>query len=168
MFVKHELLPLVDSYRDELFASVSSRWKECMRVCLSFADGSSARINAMNASLKYYRPSYMHFWQLKTFWRKKQVCEDDIECHSFEEIATEPATALTSLENGVLVCKTQADPLVNLVIDDMNAFRTEFTQQLSTTSNDISSFWLRKSKKPVLAVLLVKKDGESPKLYRGR
>ena len=53
-----------------------------------------------------------------------QVCEDDIECHSFEEIATEPATALTtSLENGVLVCKAQADPLVNLVVAEMNAFR---------------------------------------------
>ena len=55
MFVKRELLPLVDAYRDELFNSVGSIWKERMNVCLSFADGSSARINAINASLKYYR-----------------------------------------------------------------------------------------------------------------
>ena len=33
--------------------------------------------------------------------------------------------------------------------------------------DDLASFWLRKTKKPVLAVLLVQKKGCEPKLYRG-
>ena len=33
--------------------------------------------------------------------------------------------------------------------------------------NDLSTFWLRKTKKPVLAVLLVRKSDQSLKLYRG-
>ncbi len=33
--------------------------------------------------------------------------------------------------------------------------------------HDLSAFWLRKTKKPVLSVLLVQKPGNEPKLYRG-
>lgn len=34
--------------------------------------------------------------------------------------------------------------------------------------DDLASFWLRKTRKPVLAVLLVEKeDGSGPQLYRG-
>lgn len=50
----------------------------------------------------------------------------------------------------------------------MDKFRTEVIQILSNpeTANDISTFWLRKTKKPVLSVLLVEKNNRI-KLYRG-
>lgn len=73
VFVKGQLLPLINEYRDQLVKRKAAEWKEHMRVSLSFADGSSARISAINASLRYYRPSYMHFWQLKSFWREQLV-----------------------------------------------------------------------------------------------
>ncbi len=73
VFVKGQLLPLINQYRDQLVCTKGAEWKEHMRVSLSFADGSSARISAINASLRYYRPSYMHFWQLKSFWREQLV-----------------------------------------------------------------------------------------------
>ena len=73
IFVKGQLLPLINQYRDQLVCTKGAEWKEHMRVSLSFADGSSARISAINASLRYYRPSYMHFWQLKSFWREQLV-----------------------------------------------------------------------------------------------
>ena len=90
-----------------------------------------------------------------------QICEDDIECHSFEEISTEPAI---KIEN------TKKDPLVNAVVEEMAQFRKEFTEVVNNSSveNDLSSFWLRKTKKPVLAVLLVQKPGQDFKLYRGK
>ena len=48
-------------------------------------------------------------------------------------------------------------------------FKEEFyaIQEDKTIETDLSSFWLRKTKKPVLAVLLVQKPGQIPKLYRG-
>ena len=73
IFVKNQLLPLINKFRDSLVISKGSEWKEYMKVSLSFADGSSARISAINASLRYYRPAYMHFWQLKSFWREQIV-----------------------------------------------------------------------------------------------
>jgi cytidine deaminase len=50
----------------------------------------------------------------------------------------------------------------------MTAFRTAFTNVLrGEQANDLGAFWLRKTKKPVLAVLLVQKEDQTPKLYRG-
>ena len=87
-----------------------------------------------------------------------QVCEDDIECHSFEEIATEPAVKVD-----------QTDSTVKLVVAEIIRFKEEFELIRGDPSieTDLSSFWLRKTKKPVLAVLLVQKPGQRPKLYRG-
>ena len=129
----------------------------------------------MNFSFPY-RPSFMHFWQLKSYWRelkvgwvclfytsndriRPQICDEDIEFHTYEEICTEPA----------LVIKEVTDEDIKLVCDEMAAFRKYFESALlaSKGNNDLENFWLRKSKKPVLAVLLVQKGNEK-KLYRGR
>ena len=87
-----------------------------------------------------------------------KVCEDDIDCHSFEEVATEPA-----------VKADQTESTVRLVIAEIIKFKEEFELIRNDPSieTDLSSFWLRKTKKPVLAVLLVQKPGQRPKLYRG-
>ena len=58
---------------------------------------------------------------------------------------------------------------MHAVVTEMALFREEFTRVVSDQSreNDLSAFWLRKTKKPVLAVLLVQKPGEQFKLFRG-
>ena len=108
VFVKNELMPRVNYHRDQLASKFGSQWRNMLHVTMSFADGSSARINAINAALRIYRPSYLHFWQLKTFWHNTIISEDDIEAHSFEEIDTVPAT-LTSTQS----------PEFQLIIKDM-------------------------------------------------
>lgn len=155
VFVKRELLPIIHSFRDELSSIFGAKWRDAMKISLSFADGSSARISAINASLKNYRPSYMHFWQLKTFWSENYICDDDVEYHSFEEISTEPAVEIT-----------QTDSLIQSVVDEMVKFISDF-RITCNCDNDLTSFWLRKTKKPVLAILLVQKPDGVPKLYRG-
>ena len=64
---------MIDALRDDLARKVGSKWKDIFKLTISFADGSSARISAINAALKPYRPNYMHFWQLKTFWNEAKV-----------------------------------------------------------------------------------------------
>jgi len=161
LFVKRELLPSIDHVRDNLVNSISStekRWKDYFRVTLSFADGSSARVSAINASLKHYRPDYMHFWQLKTFWSELKLCDDDVEWHSHEEISTETAMSLQSIKNTV----------VDEIVNEMKRFMIDFERVRSAGNDfhDLSTFWLRKTKKPVLAVLLVEKNGIR-RFYRG-
>lgn len=75
VFVKRELLPRIDAYRDFLVQNVGHKWKDSLCIALSFADGSSARISAIHAALRHYQPIYFHFWQLKTFWSECKICE---------------------------------------------------------------------------------------------
>lgn len=53
-----------------------------MHITVSFADGSPARISSINTALRHFRPSFIHIWELKTFWHEKLICEDDVEVRS--------------------------------------------------------------------------------------
>jgi len=173
-FANTELMPVIDAWRDANAKSepypdkqvvapsvqhnaFNPDWKQCVSVTYSFADGSAARSHAIQAALRPYRPTYFHFWQLKTFWHESKITVEDIEVHSFEEMETEPATAVN-----------ETSDTVTMVVNEMNAFRKDFISTLKDGGrSDLRSFWLRKTKKPVLAVLLVKKTDGQYILYRG-
>ncbi len=55
LFVKYQLIPRIHDLRDELADKYGGKWKDLLRITLSFADGTSARISAINASLRLYR-----------------------------------------------------------------------------------------------------------------
>ena len=99
--------------------------------------------------------SYFHVWQLKTFWHNIKVCDDDIEIHSYEEMEITPATDVSI-----------ANEKVQSIVEEIKRFKHEFLMTM-TQRNDLGRFWLRKTKKPVLAVLLVEKSNGFVKLYRG-
>lgn len=172
-FVKRQLIPCIDAYRDaharglpypdEITDSLNIRcsdnefdpdWKKNFKVTLSFADGSPARTYAIQASLRPYRPTYFHVWQLKTFWHNTKICDDDIEIHSYDEMEITPAIDVSI-----------ANKRVQSMVEELKRFKHEFLTKM-TQRNDLARFWLRKTKKPVLAVLLVESNGLS-KIYRG-
>mmetsp|Transcript_1117 Transcript_1117/g.2341 ORF Transcript_1117/g.2341 Transcript_1117/m.2341 type:complete len:1039 (-) Transcript_1117:331-3447(-) len=176
-FANQELMPCIDSYRDaharsepypdeksyDRVASSSEHspfnpdWRQSVSVTYSFADGSAARSHAIQAALRPYRPTYFHFWQLKTFWHESKITDEDIEVHSFEEMETVPAMAIDQTSDDVM-----------MVVNEMKAFRKSFIETLKDGGrSDLKTFWLRKTKKPVLAVLLVRKPGGKHILYRG-
>lgn len=59
-----------------------------MHITMSFADGSPARISSINTALRHFRPSFIHIWELKTFWHEKAICEDDVEASSSAPVET--------------------------------------------------------------------------------
>ncbi|KAL3931640.1 MAG: hypothetical protein SGBAC_011216 [Bacillariaceae sp.] len=188
-FVQNELMPCIQAYRDahakglpypdevmntkapskvSLALMNSGRimdnlpfmndWKKSFHVTLSFGDGSPARNHAIQAALRTYRPTYYHCWQLKTFWHESKIVDSDIEIHSFEEMETVPALSTKQLQD---------KPLVMQVVDEIKSFSIEMTSVLSGDNHDIQKFWLRKTHKPVLAVLAVQMPNGQIKLYRG-
>lgn len=188
LFVKRELLPVIHNMRRQIVAQKKDKWRDFMHITLSFADGSSARISAINQSLKIYqyavdfrfsfvdgclftnicvylcilvvfvcRPAYMHFWSLKSFWREQKLYDDDVEFHTYEEIATEPAMRLKDL----------TDAYVIKAVDEIERFHLEFEAVAASKDNDLRSFWLRKTMKAVLAVLIVEKPNGEIVAYRG-
>jgi hypothetical protein len=157
LFVKRELLPVIHNMRRQIVAQKKDKWRDFMHITLSFADGSSARISAINQSLKIYQPAYMHFWSLKSFWREQKLYDDDVEFHTYEEIATEPAMRLKDL----------TDAYVIKAVDEIERFHQEFEAVAASKDNDLRSFWLRKTMKAVLAVLIVEKPNGEIVAYRG-
>ncbi len=152
-----------EPYPDESGSSTFERksfnpdWRQSVSVTYSFADGSAARSHAIQAALRPYRPTYFHFWQLKTFWHESKITDEDIEVHSFEEMETVPAMAVN-----------QAPDTVMMAVNEMKAYRKDFLETLKVGGrSDLKAFWLRKTGKPVLAVLLVQKPGGKYVLYRG-
>ncbi|KAL7499111.1 hypothetical protein ACHAWT_006816 [Skeletonema menzelii] len=176
-FATQELMPCIDSYRDaharnepypDEIASMNGHsgmernefnpdWKQSVSVTYSFADGSAARSFAIQSALRPYRPTYFHFWQLKTFWHESKITDEDIEVHSFEEMETVPPMAIN-----------QTSGEVSKLVAEMIQFRKDFLETVQSGSrSDLKKFWLRKTKKPVLAVLLVRKPDGTDILYRG-
>ena len=177
-FVQNELLPRIQEYRDahakgllypdevdnlppshvnisDKHRPFSTEWRKSFFITLSFADGSPARNHAIQAALRTFKPMYYHFWQLKTFWHESKIVNSDIEVHSFEEMETLPPVETNQLHGR---------PLVKKVVDEMKRFRDDFTRILSDASegsDDIRSFWLRKSK-----YYLGRKRTGSRKTYR--
>ncbi|CAM9307589.1 unnamed protein product, partial [Phaeothamnion confervicola] len=239
-FVQRQLLPMINRERQRAVEGWGEKWRDMLQVTISFADGSPARISSINAALRHYRPSFMHMWELKTFWHEAKVCEDDIEMHTFEDIGTIPP-----------VPASEIDPLAALAVREMIRLRDDFEAIIRARSNaaaaafgfggggdggghgggggggsghggggggsghggssggdsandcggygnggygngggcggcaactgdDLSSFWLRKTRKPVLAILVVQRGGGGgggggccgsgaapPRVYRG-
>lgn len=189
-FAKRELMPCIEAYRDahatgtkfpdeldsmedrtEVVARSLSHhhshnysyynpdWRDTFHVTLSFADGSLARAHAIQAALRPYRATFFHFWQLKTFWHESKVTEEDIEILTFEDMETVPAME---------VSKTSEK--VQLVVEEILKFKSDFLSSETSRDGqmtDLRSFWLRKTQKPVLAVLLVETPNGKKQLFRG-
>jgi cytidine deaminase len=194
VFAERELIPTINAYRDALATgsaypdeipkesgSIKStnestrmnvenvclqnfserNWRQFMSLTLSFACGSPARTTAIQASLRHFKPVYYHFWQLKTFWHEQKIVDDDIEIQSFEAMMeTSPAQDAEEVQ----------DVHILSVVKEMKAFQGEIALILSGSSDqhDLYRFWLRKTHKLVLAVLLVQSSTmKAPQLFRG-
>ncbi|OQR94652.1 hypothetical protein ACHHYP_01016 [Achlya hypogyna] len=144
-FMTRELRPLLEAHRDTLVQKVGDSWKSHFHLTISYADGPPARLSALNAALRVYTPSYLHLWQLKTFWHESKLSLDDVDFHPFEDIEATPAISLADVK----------EPLVERLVAEMKAFRDCFVQ--GQHLGEVGSFWLRKSRKPVLAILLIQK-----------
>ena len=72
------------------------------------------------------------------------------------------------METTPAIAFDQTSEEVSRVTVEMKAFRRDFLQSIKEGGrSDLREFWLRKTRKPVLAVLLVQKPNHEPVLYRG-
>lgn len=143
-FMVRELRPRLEARREKIVDRCGDAWKAHFHVTIAYADGPPARLSALNASLRMYSPSYLHIWQLKTFWHERKLSMADVDFHSFENIEASPCVPVA-----------KADALTQTLVKEMRIFRDQFLA--AEGEGEVASFWLRKSRKPVLAVLLVEK-----------
>ena len=157
-FMNEVVLPAVEDLRHPLVEVYGDEWKKRMRLTIALTDGSPARLAALNASLRLYKPNYLHMWQLKTFYFEARFLRSDLLFQSFETMETKPPVPYDEL-----------DARLRALVDEMRTHKRKFAQAKAQRAVDeLSTFWLRKTRKIVLAVLMVQgPSDEAPRFYRG-
>mmetsp|Transcript_4026 Transcript_4026/g.7061 ORF Transcript_4026/g.7061 Transcript_4026/m.7061 type:complete len:544 (-) Transcript_4026:13-1644(-) len=157
-FCNEKLLPAIEKLRHPLVCEFGDEWKSRLRCTMALTDGSPARLAALNASMRIYKPNYLHMWQLKTFWYEYQFLRSDLVFNSFETMETKPAISYRDLDN----------PYKRLV-DEVREHRDQFISARASGSEDeLAKFWLRKTRKCVLSVLMVQgPEDPEPRFFRG-
>ena len=167
-FVKEEVLPVLEGERSRIVQVHGENWPRKMHVTLSLSDGATARVSALAASLRAYRPNYLHLWRLKTFWDEGFISQNDVDLHPFNKLEMRPSVPRDRLRG-----------IESLLAEEMIAYKRQFehvrdrekqvdSDDMPMDTHELSSFWLRKTRKAVLAVLAAQKPGEDkPTFYRG-
>lgn len=168
-FCHEMLLPLLDAERGEVARRCGDAWPEHFSVTLALCDGAHSRLQVLSQCLREFRPEMAHLSPLKAFWHSCVLRPDDVDRASFARaFEAAPPTAVATL----------TDPALAALIAEVIAHRNSFLfaqpregGRLQSLSNsgpaDLERFWLRKSNKPVLSVLLVQREGGPLRMHRG-
>ena len=161
-FINTQLMPLLLSHRSYLSSLFADQWPSHLSLFSSLTDSPPARSSSLLSSLRPLRPSTLHMWQLKSFWCEYPAVtgrgEEDVEEVTFDKVEMTPPQRVDEMR----------EDDVKLLVARMKAYKDEFMRQRDgDNSNEMSAFWMRKSKKPVLSILMVHKQGQQRKYYRG-
>ena len=152
-FVNKKLKPIVQESCRRLAAAIGdASWTDFLHVCISLTGGSPARIAALNSGLREFRPDYLHILQPKAFFHSHVVDSANVCFEPYERIELRPAVSRNRLKNDD----------ARALVEEMVQLRARYlaTSSVANDLSDLASFWLRKTKKPVLAVLLAMSPDE--------
>jgi len=149
-FIRTMLMPKIEAIRRVAASSSTKSWRSQMEVTVALTEGSPARLGALGAALRTYKPWYAHACQLKTFWHERRMFASDIRIYSFDRVETTPPLVVSHLQSDVF----------RAAVAELCRYRDEFQQTiLGDNPHELQSFWLRKTNKPVLCVLVVENHG---------
>ena len=162
-FIHTQLRPHIDGIRRSLAERFREHWNAHIAVTTSLTDGAPARISAIQTSLRSYKPDCIHLCQLNAFWYDFPAITNRAyrECYfiDFDKLEMTPPVRVAD-----------TDATVSALVDQLRQYQREFENIRDSRQqhNELQSFWLRKSRQPVLSVLLVKKsEADAPRYYRG-
>ena len=176
-FVTETLRPAVARDRDAVAAAFGEEWVRRFKLTVALCDGTPARLHALMSSFRDMRPYLAHAFRLKRFWHAGELDTGDVDIQRWARAEAAPPTRLDRLE---LVLRstgagaseadaahaaTEARVTIELV-KEMKAHRDAFLNAAKEGAHELTSFWLRKTRKPVLAVLCVLKAASAAKPRR--
>ena len=94
-FVKEQVLPIIEAKRAEVVTSHGDQWPSNLKVTVCLADGAPARISAINAAMRSYRPDYLHVWRTKTCARAPRPSAPPAHLHTAARPLTHLAVAFS-------------------------------------------------------------------------
>eukprot|EP00397_Hematodinium_sp_SG-2012_P016630 GEMP01016975.1.p1 GENE.GEMP01016975.1~~GEMP01016975.1.p1 ORF type:complete len:615 (+),score=74.62 GEMP01016975.1:273-2117(+) len=163
-FVNSELLPKMDADRSNCQQRYGDDWEQAFSVTLTLAEGAPARMSAISQGLQFMRPNYIHILRPKSFNSEPMLREDGVQFLSFAQVST---VAPISIGSRCFTGEDQLDSWIRLTVNEMINHKESFERSLEQ-ENEMSQFWLRKTHKPVLAVIMVQKKNQTvPTFFRG-
>lgn len=161
-FARDTLLPHLDQQRRKVVDHHGDRWASHLHTTMSLTDGAPARVTAIASALRSYKPDYLHMYELKSFWHSASVQLQDVDFHSFHTVDLSPPRPVEEL------------PLLErFAADSMRSHATSFLtaaaarDEKGLAMHELDTFWLRKSRKPVLSVLVVQRPGAAAQSFPG-
>lgn len=182
-FCHNMLLPILDAEREDVAQESGDGWPDRLSVTLALCDGTHSRLQVLSQSLREYRPEMSHLSPLKAFWHSCSLRPSDVDRESYQrafeaappsDVATLTDPALCVLIAEVIAHRNNflfAQPrehgrtLKHTLSEAGKAPRSNSTGVLE--GGDLECFWLRKTNKPVLSVLLVQREGGPLRMHRG-
>ena len=178
-FVRHHLRPGVERERDAVALTHGEEWPRRFKLTVALCDGAPARLQALMASFRDMQPYLLHMWQLKSFWHMGNLCENDVDIQRWEQAeAMPPIRADVDSLKAFFAAAGKNDnegegddggdgALVARMVEEMKRHRDVF-MSIEQGGHELSTFWLRKTQKPVLAVLCVRRQSKRPRRRRIR
>ena len=185
------LRPLVERERDAVAKTHGEAWPRRFKLTIALCDGTPARLQALMASFRDMSPFLLHAWQPKRFWHRGVLKPSDVDIQRWERAEATPpmkadeASLVAHFGGGgegdevTTTRPTRGEDeegeendgaIISRMVDEMKKHRDAYVAAASEKTNELGAFWLRKTRKPVLAVLCVRKKGKTGRgheFYRG-
>ena len=178
-FVSETLRPAVARHRDAVASAFGEEWVKRFKLTVALCDGTPARLHALMATFRDMRPYLAHAFRLKRFWHDGELDTGDVDIQRWARAEAAPPIPLARLElalrgAGVGVGASSADiaragmeaSVTLRLVREMKAHRRAFAGAAKRGAHELTSFWLRKTRKPVLAVLCAVKAASATKPRR--
>jgi len=154
-FLNREFLPLVDQDREEAVEAFGDGWETEFSLNFILAEGAPARISAITQSLHQFRPSYIHVLRPKSYRDEGFLRLDGVQYLPWDSASVNPAMTVRKGER--FTGLPEVDARIELLVEQVINLRQDVEEALQTDS-ELGRFWLRKTKKPVVCVLLVQRE----------
>lgn len=174
-FVTETLRPAVARDRDVVAEAFGEEWLRRFKLTVALCDGTPARLHALMSSFRDMRPYLAHAFRLKRFWHAGELDTGDVDIQRWARAEAAPPIPYGNLESVLgkaFVGASLADErraardafVMRMLVREMKTHRDAFTAAASVPgTHELTSFWLRKTRKPVLAILCVVRASSSSK-----
>lgn len=160
----------IRAFRQEAVRRHGDAWSTRFHVSSTLGGGTPARVAAATATLRVFSPDLYHLVELKRMWHLNALRFADVDHRSFEAGDAQYEVVAGSLPGPLrrLVTEMRAHCASFAAVRDAGP-RDVWSSDVAlrgasgstaaasvSPGHDLESFWMRKSRKPVLAVLLVR------------
>jgi len=153
--MNNEFLPHLDKDREMCVQYFGEGWKGEYSLSFILAEGAPARISAITQALHQFRPSYIHVLRPKSYRDENFLRLDGVQFLPWDEASVAPAITVKPSQRYTGI--REIDMRIGLLVQEMWKFKQTIEDGNSLLTAELGRFWLRKTRKPVISILLVEK-----------